>query len=86
MLDPEMVSHNTDMNWLYDREHDILYVYVSNSPPSYSDDEEVKGVYIKRSMDDDDFITGVTIMDYSKRNRQLLRKSVPFYFDFDAVI
>ncbi|WP_156779667.1 DUF2283 domain-containing protein [Desulforamulus reducens] len=68
----------------YDREYDILYVSVGDPVPSYSDEEGLKGLYIRRSMDSDK-VTGVTIMDYSKRNKISLTKYSPLKIDFSSL-
>ena len=63
---------------------DILYVSVGDPVPSYSDVEGLKGLYIRRSMDSDK-VTGVTIMDYSKRNKISLTKYSPLKIDFSSL-
>lgn len=66
----------------YDEEHDILYIALGKPVPSFSDEENLKGVYIRRAMHNERIVTGATIMDYSKRNIKSLKKYIPFEFEF----
>lgn len=68
----------------YDQEYDILYVSIGDPVPSYSDEEGLKGFYIRRAMATDK-VTGVTIMDYSKRNKRSLAKFSPLKIDFNSL-
>lgn len=72
------------ININYDHEHDILYISIGKPIPSFSDDEKLKGVYIRRAKGTD-IITGATVMDYSKRNKQVLQKYIPFKVDLSTI-
>ncbi|MCF8010931.1 MAG: DUF2283 domain-containing protein [Clostridiales bacterium] len=69
----------------YDKEHDILYISINKPTPSYSNEEGWKGVFIRREIDSD-IITGATILDYSKRSINSLKKHIPFNVDFHKVV
>ena len=68
----------------YDSQHDILYISIEEPVPSFSDEEHLKGLYIRRAQDSGR-ITGATVMDYSKRNKQILKKYIPFKVDFNNI-
>jgi len=68
----------------YDQRHDILYVSIGNPVPSYSNEEKLKGVYVRKAIGTEK-ITGATVMDYSKRDKQTLGKYIPFKVDFHNV-
>ncbi|HAP93500.1 MAG TPA: hypothetical protein DCM26_02600 [Desulfotomaculum sp.] len=61
----------------YDREHDVLYISLGRPAPSYSDEDGVRGVLIRRAIGTGE-ITGATIIDYSKRDKKQLQKVLPF--------
>lgn len=66
----------------YDFNHDILHVFFKPYSPSY-DDEEFPGIIIKRS-EIDESITGLVILDFSKRTPRELKMLLPKY-DFPTV-
>lgn len=68
----------------YDNRHDILEISIGKPVPSFSDEEHLKGLYIRRSIDGGK-ITGATVMDYSKRNKNILKKYIPFKVDFNSI-
>lgn len=68
----------------YDQEHDVLYISVGKPVPSFSDEEGLKGLYIRRAMGSGK-VTGATVMDYSKRNKRSLGKYLPFKVDFHSL-
>ncbi len=61
----------------YDQEHDVLYISLGPPVPSYSDEDGVRGVLIRRAIGTGE-ITGATIIDYSKRDKKQLQKVLPF--------
>lgn len=66
----------------YDMSHDVLHVFFP--PFDYSfDDEEYPGIIIKRSTKDDR-VTGLIILEFSKRSRKELLSKLPRY-DFSEV-
>jgi len=67
----------------YDARHDVLHVYLYPSRLSF-DDELFPGIVVRRDIDDEDVITGLTILDYSKRNPQTLESMLPL-FDFTTL-
>ena len=71
----QVIISKTDTK--YDARHDILHVYLSPLELSI-DDEDFPGIVVRRSIIDD-HITGFVIMDYSKRNPELLRVVLPNY-------
>lgn len=71
-----------NLKFNYDRKHDVLYISVGDPVPSYSDETGLKGLYIRRAIDTEK-LTGVTIMDYSKRSKKSIAKHIPFRFDYD---
>lgn len=66
----------------YDNSHDILHVLFHPDHLSI-DDEEFPGIVIRRSINDDR-VTGIVIMDFSKRNIELLHNLLPRY-DFSQI-
>lgn len=67
----------------YDSRHDVLHVVFKPVDSSF-EDEDFPGIIIRRSINDER-ITGIVIMDYSKRSRDSLRSFLPHY-DFDKII
>lgn len=67
----------------YDVDHDVLHVFFPPSVPSF-DDEELPGIIIKRSANDER-ITGLVILDYSKRDGYFLKNVLP-RFDFSKLL
>ena len=64
-------------NHKYDPDNDVLHVFF----PPYAlsvDDEEYPGFIIKYSVDDER-ITGLVILDFSKRSERELRNIFPRY-------
>ncbi|WP_338826306.1 hypothetical protein MTBGP_11140 [Moorella thermoacetica] len=66
----------------YDQDHDILHVFFYPEELSV-DDEDYPGIVIRRSIKDDR-VTGIMIMDYSRRSKDLLRTVLPRY-DFKEI-
>lgn len=77
---PRVIIPNQQVK--YDEKNDILHVYFLPSTSSY-DDEDYPGIIIRRSMVDER-ITGVIIMDYSKQDRDTLKRLLPF-LDIDRI-
>ena len=66
----------------YDKRHDVLHVFFY--PEHFSiDEEKFPGVIIRRSIEDER-ITGLTILDYSKRDKKVLDLLLPEY-DFSGI-
>lgn len=65
----------------YDKDHDILYVSIGTPKPSYCDDD-IEGVLIRRSMETNR-LSGVTIMDFSRKNKEQLKRIIPFKLDIN---
>lgn len=66
----------------YDADHDILHVFFSPMVLS-EDDEEFPGIVIRRSVSDDR-ITGLVIMDFTRRRKDFLESVLPRY-DFSQI-
>ncbi|MED0688006.1 MULTISPECIES: DUF2283 domain-containing protein [Anoxybacillus] len=67
----------------YDEECDVLYISFGEPRPSYAEDFE-DGVYIRYDMETD-ALTGVTILDFSKRKNELKNMPWPFTFPTESV-
>lgn len=67
----------------YDKEYDILDVYIGNITVSFSDEID-NGVYEYYSMDTDELL-GVGIEDFKFRNKEHLNNILPFRLDFDYI-
>lgn len=61
----------------YDAEHDVLHIFFPPFVPSV-DDEEYPGIIIRRSLIDER-ITGLVILDFSRRNSKELANILPQY-------
>lgn len=72
-----------NINYNYDRDHDVLYLYIGKQSLSYAD-EPYPGIYIKYS-DDTDKLTGAVIIDYKKRDINLLSNVLPIDIDFSNI-
>lgn len=72
----------TDEQIKYDDNHDVLHVYFH--PVGFStDDEEYPGIVIRRAVNDN-HVTGLVIMDFSKRDKNSLEQLLPTY-DFSQL-
>lgn len=60
----------------YDGRNDVLHIFFPPPVPSESN-EIYPGIFVRRS-EVDDRISGVVIMDYSKRDKSLLQNLLPF--------
>lgn len=76
-------QHLNNINYNYDRDHDVLYLYIGKQSLSYAD-EPYPGIYIKYS-DDTDKLTGAVIMDYTKQDINLLNKVLPIDIDYTNI-
>lgn len=70
-----MIATSVKLNMDYDPDHDILYISIGTPIPSYCD-KDIEGVLFRKSMDDHK-LSGVTIMDYSKKNESQLKRILP---------
>ncbi|KLR75308.1 MULTISPECIES: DUF2283 domain-containing protein [Geobacillus] len=66
----------------YDKSHDVLHVFFFPELLSV-DDEEFPGVVIRRAVSDNR-ITGITILDFSRKDEDLLNNLLP-EFDFSGL-
>lgn len=67
----------------YDRKYDILNIFIDKPDPAVSE-EIYYGVYL--FIDElTDTIVGASIMDYSKRNKEFIKKILPFDIDFNYI-
>lgn len=67
----------TVQNHKYDKGHDVLHVFFPPFAISF-DDEEYPGVIVKHAVEDER-ITGLIIMDFSKRSQRELKNVLPRY-------
>ncbi|HBC94325.1 MAG TPA: hypothetical protein DCZ10_15860 [Pelotomaculum sp.] len=67
----------------YDKEHDVMYVSLGAPKPSYCDDD-IEGVLIRRSLESNR-LSGVTIMDFSRKTKEQLKRIIPFNLDISEL-
>ncbi|QYR20785.1 DUF2283 domain-containing protein [Paenibacillus sp. sptzw28] len=65
----------------YDVVSDVLYLSFGDPRPSFTEDY-ADGVYVRYDMDTDE-LSGITIIDFSKRTEQLRHLSLPGNITFD---
>lgn len=70
-----MIATPSELNIGYDEDHDILYVSIGMPVPSYCD-EDIEGVLFRKSMENHK-LSGITIMDFSKKNESQLKRILP---------
>lgn len=70
-----MYATLSELNIGYDQDHDILYVSIGAPVPSYCD-EDIEGVLFRKSMKSHK-LSGVTIMDFSKKTELQLERILP---------
>jgi len=78
-----MSVRNIKLTLNYDSDHDVMYVSIGQPKPSYCDND-VDGILIRRSADSNR-LSGVTIMDFSKRDKELLKAVIPFKIDVNEL-
>lgn len=62
----------------YDSRHDVLRLHFEAAGRFVSyDEEKADGVVVSRAADDD-LITGMSVFDYSVRDKDLLKEQYPF--------
>ena len=63
----------------YDKRHDVLHVFLGHHTfGDSSSEEEADDIYVTRN-DDTDEIVGFTILDYKKKNAEIVKKMYPQY-------
>lgn len=63
----------------YDSDHDVLHVFLSDHYwQNSSSEEEADDIYVTRD-DDTDELLGFVILDYKKRNADIVKKMYPQY-------
>ena len=63
----------------YDSDHDVLHVFLNNDEWwETSADEEAEDIYVRRN-DNTDEISGFIILDYKKKNADIVKKMYPQY-------
>ncbi len=67
----------------YDENHDVLYVSLGTPKPSYCDND-IDGVLIRRSIKSNR-LSGLTIMDFSKKNKEQLKRIIPYKINLDEL-
>lgn len=76
-----MIKKKTNIH--YDKKYDVMYISFGDPAPSYSEDF-ADGVYLRYDMVTDE-LSGITILDFSKRGKELNSLSVPFDISFDEI-
>lgn len=71
------------INISYDKDHDVLYVSLGAPKPSYCD-TDIEGILIRRAMDNNR-LSGITIMDFSRKTREQLKRTIPFKVDINQL-
>lgn len=74
-----MYATLSELNIGYDQDHDILYVTIGAPVPSYCD-EDNEGVLFRKSTNSHK-LSGVTIMDFSKKTELQLQRILPIEID-----
>jgi len=69
--------------YIYNQEFDILDVFIKKVVPSYSE-EIYNGVYVYRNRETND-VVGFSIMDYSKRDKNVINEHLPIQLDFEYI-
>ncbi|SDG61793.1 hypothetical protein SAMN04244560_02649 [Thermoanaerobacter thermohydrosulfuricus] len=83
MLDNTIKVFDGVFKYIYNQEFDILDVFIKKVEPSYSE-EIYDGVYVYRNRGTNDII-GFSIMDYSKRDKNVINKHLPIQLDFEYI-
>ncbi|SFA56116.1 Protein of unknown function [Parageobacillus thermantarcticus] len=67
----------------YDKEHDVLYIFIG--PPRMAYEDEVSpGIFLRKD-DDTDEVIGAIIMGYRKIDIDHLINVIPFQIDFKRI-
>lgn len=67
----------------YDPQNDVLYISFGDPRPSYSETFD-EGIYIRYDMDSDE-LTGITVLDFTKRAKELKSLHLPGNINFDEM-
>lgn len=69
----------------YDKENDILYIYIDRPRPSYTE-EDIPGIILRKDFETDE-VTGITILDFCRRlnDETLQNLDLPIKVDFSLI-
>lgn len=67
----------------FDTKNDVLYISFGDPRPSYAKTHD-EGVYIRYDMDTDE-LTGITIVDFTKKAESLRKLNLPGDINFDEM-
>jgi hypothetical protein len=74
---------NSSLKYIYNKEFDILDVFIEKVSPSFSE-ENYYGIYTYYDRETEEII-GVSIVDYKKRDKEFIKKYLPFNLDFEYI-
>jgi uncharacterized protein YuzE len=72
-------------NFYYDKEHDLLSIFLKNNIQPTTTDEPFDDIYFFIN-ETKNIITSIEIWHFSKRNINVLKKKIPINFDFSTVL
>lgn len=79
------IIDNPTVDWDFDSEQDVLYLDIGEPTPSLVEEVPgVEGMHLRLSIADR-HITGAAILWFSRQDRSILSKHLPFAFDFSVV-
>jgi hypothetical protein len=67
----------------YDNDHDVLYISIGKQKPSYCD-QDLSGILIRKAFASDK-ISGVTILDFTKKTTEQLQTAIPLRINFERI-
>lgn len=67
----------------YDSKNDVLYISFGDPRPSYAETYD-DGIYVRYDMDTDE-LSGITIVDFTKRAKELKDLHLPGNINFDEM-
>ena len=75
-----------DLEYNYDKKHDILYISIGTPKSSYGE-EEIEGIILRKDMNTDE-LNGITIIDFMKRltSKDNNLNNLPIKLDFTELI
>jgi hypothetical protein len=74
---------NSSLKYIYNKEYDVLDIFIEEISPAFAD-ENYYGVYTYYDRKTDEII-GASIMNYKKRNKEFIKKYLPFNVDFNYI-
>lgn len=78
-----MLTSHPNVEIKYDKSHDVLYIHIGEQRPSVGEfSDTLDSVVYKYAMDNDELV-GIVVMSFSKLDKHIVEKQIPFPVSLD---